>query len=315
LIILLQEGEYEIQNLPFIGSSIIGLGNVHLNLISKNVTALITVITSILFANLSIRLEHTQIVVRNGLSKNPVVFLNCQISGFVDASSDLKMRKEAIQYKAKKLKELQQCEQSDKAHDQFRNESLMNSLIQGHGPPVAVCAGKLFLIRCNVWSPLAGGPLSGTIALSLPSEQKPILYLLECDISKCSANGLEAREGGSVVCIRSKIHHNVKGPIIWFGALRADIIGCKIFENSSEGVIIQTGDETYQNNIEVRMIDNAVHGNGYIGVSSGCMKSLLLKGNEIFDNKCIGVYIQRPRQVTETFCHSINTVEGAYCDH
>ncbi len=299
LIILLQEGEYELQNLPIIGSSIIGLGNVHLNVVSENVTG---VSRSILFANLSIRLEKTQISVQNLLSKIPVVFLNSKISGFVDTSSVKTIRETSIQNQAKRLQELPDDKQFEK--DQLMHAFDMSSFLQGYGPPVMVCAGKLFLIRCNIWSPLAGGPLSSTNPFSLPSHPKPILYLLECDISHCSSNGLEAREGGSVVCIRSKIHHNKTGPIFWFKAFRADMIGCDIFENENEGVIIQTGDETYQNDIEVRMIDNAVHGNGYIGISTGCMKSLLLKGNEIFDNKCMGVFIQRPRQVTNTNCQS-----------
>jgi hypothetical protein len=233
-----------------------------------------------------------------------VVVFNTKITGFVDRSELKKSSTEAIQSQAKILKQLKQkmtTEQFENARDVWRYNMLQNSMLQGYGPPVVVGAGKLFLIFCNISSPLAGGPLASTSNPSLSSETKPILYLFECDISNCQDNGFEAREGGSVVCIKSKIHHNVKGPLIWYKAIRADMIGCEIFENEHEGILIQTGDETYQNDIDVRMINNTVHGNGYIGISTGSLKSLLLKGNEIYENKGTGVYIQRPRQVNEFY--------------
>ena len=103
------------------------------------------------------------------------------------------------------------------------------------------------------------------------------VFIIDCDISQCQAASVEAREGGSLVCFRSKLHHSNQGVLIWNKANRVDIIQCEVYNNRMEGAMVDTADHRYSNETVVRLIDNRVSGNGSIGISCGTIKSILIQ--------------------------------------
>jgi hypothetical protein len=295
-IILLKEGEYELQNRKSIGSSIIGLGNVRLNLVSSNNDLLVLKISSVLIGNISMNVKRTLIIAES--PESPMVILNTKIDGSVDWSAyQEKQRQLKLKSIPEKLLEVQQ-KRTNEARDDLLCKYKETAIQVTHGPLVSVCIGKLFLIFCEIQSPHSNAAQSGSTKHdSLSLEQKPILYLFESDILNCKELGIAVNDGGSVICIRSNIHHNQMGLLISVKALRADVIGCNIYENTGAGIGSDMGDPTSENDTRVRVINSAVYNNKFIGVSVGSMNSLLLKGNQIFGNKSIGIDVQRPKQV------------------
>jgi hypothetical protein len=74
------------------------------------------------------------------------------------------------------------------------------------------------------------------------------------------------------------------------------MIRCEVYGHGKEGILVDTADLEYKNNTSVRLIDNKVFGNGYLGISCGCIESIQILGNEVFDNVSVGIFVRNPRQ-------------------
>jgi hypothetical protein len=121
------------------------------------------------------------------------------------------------------------------------------------------------------------------------------MYIVNSEISHCTRGGVEARDGGSVICYQSSIHHNRNGILIWRNAINVLILKCQIHDNKTEGILVETDDNFYTNKINAKLLYNKVFRNGTYGISAGCYESIQIFGNEIYENKWWGIFIIHPR--------------------
>ena len=105
-----------------------------------------------------------------------------------------------------------------------------------------------------------------------------------CDIYKNHQAGLEAREGGKLVAVESRIFNNgFHGILIGPNAGECNIDGNKIFENASEGIYAD------RNERKITICKNDIHHNGPFGISLAEDSCLLICKNKIFENGFWGI--------------------------
>ena len=297
-ILLLTNVSYELpDNLIFLNSCLVGIGEkqVQLNLLSEAVK----IIPSTMFGNMEFNLEGTLIQVSNCHRKFPVVFFQSKIIGFTkkvrDWDDHLDKAKEKLEHLKRNKAKFNQEDFASKC-EAVAQQICEDTNVCDRGPPIVCSNGSLVLLQCIVCSPFAGGPLSSGEAILGRVLSELILYIVDCDIANCEEAAVEVRDGGTLICYKSRLHHNKKGALIWRNAKRVEMIGCEVYNNKKEGILVETGDLEYKNNTSVRLIDNKVHGNGYLGISCGCIESILIQGNEVFDNVSVGIFVRNPRQ-------------------
>ena len=263
-------------------SSIFGIGKVNVFLSNSK----LALGGSTFIANLKIICENSQIsssfVSSNGFSC-PTVFQNCVIIGYRASNNKEKGSKGLLKYDEKDRKL-----SIDSDLIGLYREMQQASSKSFHGPPITCNAGELVLSNCIITSPLGGGPLATGI-----DNQKPVLYIANCEISNCSLAGIEAREGGSVICYQSSIHHNKNGILVWKKARNVLIVKCEIHDNENEGIMVDTPFSFHKTN--ARLLHNKVFRNGTFGISASSYESIQIIGNEVNDNRSWAIFLQRPR--------------------
>ena len=144
---------------------------------------------------------------------------------------------------------------------------------------------------------------------ALVSDKGSRLFVRKCEVYS-NQNGLEARDGGQLITTENNVYGNST-----HGFLIGPDPGCclictnKIFENHQEGVYVANnkqealvtvdGNEIHHNmafglsltNSHLSITNNKIFENGFWGILCTTRTSAKIMGNDIFGNKCGGIFI------------------------
>ena len=149
-------------------------------------------------------------------------------------------------------------------------------------PLIDVSFGNVLCQHCEIEGGPSGGPLVSGKASNL--------FVKECNISCFKLSGIEARKGGSLIIVNSKIYSNeghgvLAGPDGKFVRIESN----EIFDNSKEGILIPN--DHYANDDVCIVQDNVIHHNCF-GISARFSKTLLILNNKIFSNNIWGIFLR-----------------------
>ncbi|PFX20425.1 Armadillo repeat-containing protein 4 [Stylophora pistillata] len=135
------------------------------------------------------------------------------------------------------------------------------------------------------------------------------LLVKKCEVYNNQQAGLEARQGGELEAIGSKIFDNGNhGILIVNLAGKCDVNENDIFENAKQGIIVCHTKEkinlrnnsihhnrsfgiSLDNNPQMFISNNTIFENGFWGILAKGRTSAHIEGNELIGNKCGGIFI------------------------
>ncbi|XP_015768883.1 PREDICTED: uncharacterized protein LOC107347465 isoform X2 [Acropora digitifera] len=262
--LLLHEGEYNLSHfITFTDFQILGLGQGAVLRVKK----VFKIFSRIYFENIALPKGNAQLVCTG---KDAAIHVNrCDISGGSSSCEDFPECNGGPGCIAASLGK-PTCNRSGKF-----GVASAKSGVPGF-PGVDVHKSSAQIENCSVHDCGGGGILvSGEGSQSL---------VRKCDIYKNHQAGLEAREGGKLVAVQSRIFSNgFHGILIGPKAGECNIDGNKIFENASEGIYAD------RNESKIAICNNDIHHNGPFGISLAEDSCLLICRNKIFENGFSGI--------------------------
>ena len=169
-------------------------------------------------------------------------------------------------------------------------------------PGIQVQSGStVYLTRCQIHHCGGGG--------ALVSDNGSRLFVQKCGVYS-NQSGLEARDGGELIATENIVYGNrTHGFLMGPNTGRCLIRNNKIFENHKEGVRVPNskrealvtvdGNEIHHNmasgfsltDSHLSITNNKIFENGFWGILCKTRTSAKIMGNDIFGNKCGGIFI------------------------
>ena len=187
-------------------------------------------------------------------------------------------------------------------------------------PGIQVQGGcTVYLTRCQIHHCGGGG--------ALVSDNGSRLFVQKCEVYS-NQSGLEARDGGQLIATENIVYSNsTHGFLMGPNTGRCLVRNNKIFENHKEGVAVANskqealvtvdGNEIHHNmasgfsltDSHLSITNNKIFENGFWGILCKTRTSAKIMGNDIFGNKCGGIFIGI------NFCGKVAITSNVIRDH